>query len=155
MRASIKAFWQNFIDAAFGASTKARIGFAFLLAGFALIVGVYFGHSAHVTHGAYVEISGPSGLVQRLPLDSDREFLISSDNVSNLLVIKDGQACIAQASCPNQDCVQAGWISNVGQQIACVPNKILVTIISDDDSASAPIGADDAAQGSRYDIVVG
>ena len=49
---------------------------------------------------------------------------------SNTLVIKDEMADMIFADCPDQICVKHAPISNVGETIICLPNKVVVTIES-------------------------
>ncbi len=49
---------------------------------------------------------------------------------TNMLVIKDGAADMITADCPDQICVKHTPISNVGETIICLPNKVVVTIES-------------------------
>ena len=49
---------------------------------------------------------------------------------TNTLVIKDGAADMISADCPDQICVKHAPISNVGETIICLPNKVVVTIES-------------------------
>lgn len=64
-----------------------------------------------------------------LPMDEDTEFLIKNkDGHTNLLVIKDGEAYVAEADCSNQVCVNTGRIKEEGEVIVCLPHKVVVTI---------------------------
>lgn len=49
---------------------------------------------------------------------------------TNILVIKDGAADMITADCPDQICVKHTPISNAGETIICLPNKVVVTIES-------------------------
>ena len=35
---------------------------------------------------------------------------------------------IAESACPSQDCVHTGWISRAGQQIICLPDKLVISL---------------------------
>ena len=48
----------------------------------------------------------------------------------NTLVIREGRADMIFADCPDQICVKHAPISNVGETIICLPNKVVVTIES-------------------------
>ena len=39
-----------------------------------------------------------------------------------------GRICIAHSDCPSQDCVRTGWISHPGQQIICLPNRLVISL---------------------------
>lgn len=49
---------------------------------------------------------------------------------TNILVIRDGAADMITADCPDQICVKHTPISNAGETIICLPNKVVVTIES-------------------------
>ncbi|MBQ0125875.1 MAG: NusG domain II-containing protein [Clostridiales bacterium] len=77
---------------------------------------------------AVVEVAGVE--TARLPLDTDTEYLIESENGKNLLVIKDGRAYVSEASCPDKICVKTGALdeSDTLNSIVCLPNKVTVFI---------------------------
>lgn len=75
---------------------------------------------------AVVSINGEE--VMRLPLDQDTEILLGEGEHTNLLVIEDGQAAVAEASCPDHVCINQGWIGFNGQSIVCLPNKLVVSV---------------------------
>ncbi|SFP59535.1 hypothetical protein SAMN04487928_10492 [Butyrivibrio proteoclasticus] len=68
-------------------------------------------------------------------LDEDLEFKIEGyEGGTNYLVIKDGEACLTEASCPDLLCVHMGKISSQGQSIICLPNRVVVEIRDDNES---------------------
>ena len=42
--------------------------------------------------------------------------------------IQPGRIRIAESSCPGQDCVHTGWASQAGQQIICLPNRLVISL---------------------------
>ena len=46
----------------------------------------------------------------------------------NILVISNGKAYVSDADCPNHDCVRVRAISNEGETIICVPNRVVISI---------------------------
>jgi len=42
--------------------------------------------------------------------------------------IREGRARMLSSPCPEQTCVQTGWIDSQGRIICCVPNKIIIWI---------------------------
>ena len=64
-----------------------------------------------------------------LPLDKDAELIIQGeDGGYNILVIKDGEAYIREADCPDKICVKHRRISYSGETIVCLPNGVSVKI---------------------------
>jgi hypothetical protein len=51
------------------------------------------------------------------------------------LIIKDGYADIVEASCPDALCVHQKSIHNNGEKMICLPNKVLVEVISENKSS--------------------
>ena len=41
---------------------------------------------------------------------------------------EEGRICIEHSDCPSQDCVRTGWISRPGQQIICLPNRLVISL---------------------------
>ena len=70
----------------------------------------------------------------RLPLSESMEMMIGEGEKQNLLIISDGEAYIAEASCPDHVCVKSGSVSFSGQTIVCLPNKVVVSIAGGGDS---------------------
>lgn len=102
-----------------------------LVAGILFIAAAFFvGHYlAARKPAAIVEVSVNGTITHEFPLDFEVEFTIpSGENGENHLVIRDGYAEITEASCPDKICVKHAPISESGQTIVCLPNKVVVTI---------------------------
>ncbi|MBQ8266904.1 MAG: NusG domain II-containing protein [Clostridia bacterium] len=50
------------------------------------------------------------------------------DTGKNTVIIKDGVVYISDATCKNQVCVNTGKISQKGESIVCLPNRVIVEI---------------------------
>ena len=59
----------------------------------------------------------------------DMEFT-DDDLGSNTLVIEDGKAHISDADCGDHTCIHTGRISREGEQIVCLPHKLVIEIAS-------------------------
>ncbi len=53
-------------------------------------------------------------------------------NGKNILVIKNGEAYIEDADCPDKICVSHRKISKIGQNITCLPHKLVVSITEEE-----------------------
>lgn len=85
--------------------------------------------------GKTVMVSVDGVVKYTFPLDEDIEFKIEGyEGGINYLVIKDGEAYLTEASCPDLLCVQMGKISSQGQSIICLPNRVVVEIRDDNES---------------------
>lgn len=87
--------------------------------------------------GAEVVIRDADGGEQRMALSEDAELAVTTSAGTNIVQVKNGKACVREADCPNQDCVEQGWISDSSQQIVCLPHKLTVNI--EDPNASSSI----------------
>lgn len=74
-----------------------------------------------------VEINGEKAA--EYSLASEGEFALNGG--TNILVIKNGEAYLTYADCPDKVCVHTGKIKYVGQSIVCLPNRLSVTVIGD------------------------
>ncbi|MHC6179482.1 NusG domain II-containing protein [Clostridium sp. JNZ X4-2] len=46
----------------------------------------------------------------------------------NLVEVEKGKIRIADADCPDKICVKTGWISKPGENIVCLPHKLIINI---------------------------
>ncbi len=67
--------------------------------------------------------------VKTFDLSINTEFVFKGD-YTNVIIVKDGAVSINDADCPDKVCVYSGKISKAGQSICCLPNKVIVRIIS-------------------------
>ena len=81
-------------------------------------------------------IQDADGNTFAMPLSKDDVLTVASSAGTNVVEVQSGKVRVSEADCPNQDCVDQGWISNAGQQIVCLPHKLMVNI-TDEDAASA------------------
>ena len=47
----------------------------------------------------------------------------------NTVVVEGGRVRVSQADCPDQVCVNQGWISDGTVPIVCLPHKLIVEIV--------------------------
>ncbi len=87
--------------------------------------------------GGTVQVRVAGAVTAGYPLDRDASYTITGANGgTNLLVIEDGAARIEEASCPDGVCVHTGRIRRNGQSIVCLPNQVVVEIVSDTENSS-------------------
>ncbi|MCR5323543.1 MAG: NusG domain II-containing protein [Lachnospiraceae bacterium] len=87
------------------------------------------------SEGAYARISVNGLVIADYPLDRDIETIITGYSDGNLkLIIKDGTAYIESSTCPDKICVRHRAVSRTGESIICMPNRVVVEIISDEDA---------------------
>ena len=86
--------------------------------------------------GDIVKVTVEGKEYMTLPLGEDAEVTITGDNQNtNYLIIKDGYADVVEASCPDSLCVHQKSIHYNGEKIICLPNKVLIEVISENKSS--------------------
>ena len=82
------------------------------------------------SHGqaqAQININGQTVMI--IDLSTDRRIVIES-LPSVYFEVRDGAAAFIKSDCPDQICVQSGFLQRPGQIAACLPNRVSLTIIS-------------------------
>lgn len=98
------------------------------------IIGCVIGLFLFMTqkNGAKVQVRVAGELVETFDLGENQTFQIKGKNGGeNLLIIQDGQAWIEEASCPDALCVKMGKIKKNAQSIICLPNQVVVEIVTE------------------------
>lgn len=62
------------------------------------------------------------------PLNVDRIVEFKGKIGMIKLEIRDKKAKVIKSSCPQKICMKTGWIENKGEQIICVPNRVIIRI---------------------------
>lgn len=102
--------------------------------------------------GLVAHVTDADGATYDLPLSSDDELIVRSSAGMNVVRVKEETVLVAEADCPNQDCVCQGGISSAGQQIVCLPNKLVVSVgWGAANNASADGVVDERANGGGSD----
>ena len=99
-----------------------------------VVMLVYGNLNNNIESDALAVITIDGSLYKTLPLSKDLELTVSSENGINVVVIRDGSVWVSTADCPNQLCVDHNPISKTGEQIVCLPHKVVIEIISKEDS---------------------
>ncbi len=86
--------------------------------------------------GDVVDISVDGTLYGTYPLDTDARIEIknSSGQVTNILVIENNSAHMEEATCPDKLCMKQKAISKDNESIICLPNKVVATVTSENES---------------------
>ena len=62
------------------------------------------------------------------PLDSEATVRVPGPLGDTVVVIRDGAVQVASSPCPEKICIKTGRISKPGQWIACLPNRVFISI---------------------------
>lgn len=78
--------------------------------------------------GAVLCVTTPKGIERYALGDDGTVMLTGKDGHAMTLLLLDGKARVAEATCPDQVCVHTGWLQHVGDTAACLPAGILITV---------------------------
>ncbi len=99
---------------------------AVILAAAALLI--FFLLDARQTEGPLVlRIYVDGALIREMPLDQDDTFRIDGA-YRNQVQVQGGKAAITESTCPGEDCVHSGWISQPGRSVVCLPNRVEIRV---------------------------
>lgn len=91
------------------------------------------GNTGHLT--AVVSIDGTENRrVDLTELDQEETVLIAAQDYELQLVLSPDGAEIIASDCPTQDCVHTGKITRVGQSIVCLPARVSVQLVGEQDA---------------------
>jgi hypothetical protein len=77
------------------------------------------------------EIKQDGKIIRTIDLDKvDKpvEIKIANKDGYNVIRIETGRIRIIDADCPDKLCVKAGWITESGQSVICLPHKLIIKI---------------------------
>ena len=86
------------------------------------------------SHGSTIVITRDGELYGKYNLSQDQTIAIENTDhqVTNTLQIRDGEAKMIGADCPDKLCMHQKAISVSKENIVCLPNRIVVTVEDDD-----------------------
>ncbi len=99
------------------------------------VIALLIWHFIYSVDGKFVSVEQRGNLIGTYPLNEDKEIEIEHrGQVVNKIIIEDGYCYMENAECPDHLCIKQGKIEKIGQTIVCLPNKVVVTVISDSDT---------------------
>jgi len=102
----------------------------------ALIGYVWFS----ISHGktddeAKVYVTRDGEVIREYKLNENVDEIIEHDDRTyNRIVINDREVEITEASCPDKICVYHNKISKNGETIVCLPNKLVITVVNNEEN---------------------
>ena len=87
------------------------------------------------TEGSFAVIKIDGIETERYPLSINTEVVIETgDDGRNTLVIEDNKAFMKDANCPDKICEGHSKISYKGETIVCLPHKVVIEIVADENT---------------------
>ncbi|MDR3138813.1 MAG: NusG domain II-containing protein [Treponema sp.] len=118
---------------------------------------VALGLAAAITLGTSLAVYAGSGASEEVVITGERDrWVFPRDAAETVAVpgplgdtvveLRDGSARVIASPCANQTCIAAGAVRSHGQWIACLPNRVLVSVAAgDQDPSRDSDGIDGAA----------
>ncbi len=94
-------------------------------------LGIYKWYLNQAYDEKYLEISVKGEFFRKIPLEDDSKvetFNINTDLGINIVKIDNGRVGIVDADCPDELCIKDGFISQPGEMLVCLPNKLVLEI---------------------------
>lgn len=110
-----------------------------LIAVILIIAGIFFGFKAldREDGGALIAVVSQDGEeIQRLNLTKlpDPQTIIIEEPLHQVILAEEGRIRFAESDCPNQNCVETGWLTKAGDRAVCLPTKVVITIEGEGES---------------------
>lgn len=83
------------------------------------------------TDGDKVVVSVANKVYGIYDINEDQTIKVSQEGHQNNITIKDGVVSMTYSDCKNQVCVETNSISQTKDSIVCLPNKVMVEIVSE------------------------
>lgn len=91
-------------------------------------------------HTANVYVDG--ALLYSIDLDAltaPRTYTVETDRGVNVIIAEPGRIRVESADCPDQVCVNFGWLSDSASPIVCLPHRLVIELAGET-SVDAEVG---------------
>lgn len=100
------------------------------IVGFVVLKGI---QKSAVSNQQVLKISVDGKVYGEYSLKDKQEIKIGDTNVCR--IEEDGTVSMTEADCPDHLCVKQGKIKQFGESIVCLPNKVVLEIVTGDEKA--------------------
>ena len=123
-------------------SRNAKIILILLLAAAVLSAGFLLLQQKKVS-SPVARITRDGKLIREIPLDEVEEsysFVVEDEEGSNTILVELGRIRVSEADCPDQVCVNQGFISDGTVPVVCLPHKLMIEIVGGGSEFDAAAG---------------
>ena len=123
-------------------SRNAKIILILLLAAAVLSAGFLLLQQKQVS-SPVARITRDGELIREIPLDEVEEsysFVVEDEEGSNTILVEPGRIRVSEADCPDQVCVNQGFMSDGTVPVVCLPHKLMIEIVGGGSEFDAAAG---------------
>ncbi|MCR1899896.1 NusG domain II-containing protein [Irregularibacter muris] len=90
----------------------------------------YYKSQAETLYGI-IELEGKEiDRINLLTVEKPYEIKLENGEDYNIVRVEKGRIAFIDATCPDKDCIEIGWLSGPGETSVCLPNKAIIRIES-------------------------
>lgn len=91
--------------------------------------------------GNTIDVSIDGTTVLTLNLDDSGSYPVPDYGGYSLrVVVEDGKVWVEDSNCPDLVCQKHAPISQAGEQIVCLPHRLVITVVGEEAQADAAVG---------------
>lgn len=80
----------------------------------------------------YAVIRHNNEIIKELSLSENSDYQIDLNDGYIVISVKNNSIAIIDSSCKGKECVNTGYINNGIKDIICIPNRVVISVISVD-----------------------
>ena len=95
------------------------------------------------TRASVARITRDGVLLEEIDLTKTQapfSFLLEDGRGRNLISVEQGRIRVSEADCPDQICVDQGWISDGTAPIVCLPHRLMIQIVGGEEGLDGGAG---------------
>ena len=109
-----------------------------LIISIALLLGawlVFWIVSSNNTKSKYAVVAHDGNEILKIDLSIDNTYKLHDLpdgghlEYKMIVIVENGKIKVKESECPNHDCIQKGFIQNIGDVIVCLPNKVTIKVV--------------------------
>ena len=115
-----KGFWNSF--------KKGDFFIFFLILAVSVSVAISFYRTPLAANTVKIYVDSKEYATYVISDGYEKNVTVKTDFGYNLIELQSGSVRMLESDCPNHDCIQMGSISQAGDMLVCLPNKVMVVL---------------------------
>jgi len=104
-----------------------------LLACLLLVPASWYGLKGDPARPTTIRVTIAGQTPQYHSLQQDKKFRVHGLRGESVIEIRDHAVRFVESACPAKHCILSGWHQHGGDSVACLPNRVAITLLSDED----------------------